>query len=87
MPLALRLSAGLLLVAAAIALVVTCLEWGTELNKAAVMLIPGEVPPTGLYAAPWLVIHPSVAQVLGVGMPIFLLTLSVWVLTRCRFAK
>ena len=84
---ALRISGGLLLIALAVGLVVMSCRWGAGLDRVAILVMPGGPPQSGLYAADWLATHPVRAQLLGVGLPIMLLTTAVWLLSRAGSAK
>jgi len=77
-----RVLVGVLLVVAAwIAVDVMC-AWGTELDRPAVLLVPGWSPPTGLYAAPGIPGNGFLSICGGVLLPMLLLTAAVWVLMR-----
>ena len=84
---ALRIGGGLLLIALAFGLIVMSCRWGPGLDRVAILVMPGGPPQSGLYAADWLAAHPFRAQLLGVGLPILLLTTAVWILSRANSAK
>lgn len=79
---ALRICIGLVLVAVAVALTLISCRWGTNLDAPGVLLLPGALPPMGLYAAAWAGENPFIAMFLGIGVPIVLLTSAMWVFVR-----
>ena len=81
---ALRIGGGLFLIALALGLLMMSCGGDSNLDRVAILAMPGGAPQSGLYAADWLAGHPVRAQLLGVGLPILLLTTAVWMLRSAK---
>jgi len=76
----------LLLFVVRVALAILCFllacRFGTDLDGPLLVSMPGTIERQGLFAAPWTGGNPFPALLIGVAIPLLLLTAAVWILAR-----
>jgi len=78
----LRLVAALVTAALGVGFAVVSLQIGDHTAGSAVMLIPWGNPPPVVVGAPWLGSSVFLALLIGVGIPVLLITAAVWLASR-----
>jgi len=69
-------------IAVAVILPLASLRTENEASRPPVMTLPGSDAGTGLFPAPWTAAWPGLATIMGVVLPIVLLSIATYILVR-----
>ncbi len=63
-------------------------RWGIDRSETAIMTFSSGLDGTsGVFAAPWLVGHPLAATLIGIVLPLFLLSVGTYFLVRALLSR